>query len=118
MARCVVENAFGILANRFRCLLSSLHLSPEKAKHLVSVAVVLHNIMRTRYPGLQNAALDREGDDHGLIPRLWRNGAVMQEMDEVRAPTGETRRGKKQRILLKNFVNSPQGAVPWQHEMI
>ena len=45
--RCVVENAFGTLANCFRCPLSTLHLSPEKAKHLVLATVVLHNIMRT-----------------------------------------------------------------------
>ena len=46
-----------------------------------------------------------------LFTGIWRNDAVMQEMDEVRAPTGETQHGKKQRILLKNFVNRPQGAV-------
>ena len=74
--------------------------------------------MRNQYHGLQNVLLDREGNDHRLIPGLWRNGVVMQEMDEVRTPTGETRRGKRQRILLKNYVNSPQGAVPWQREMI
>ena len=67
---------------------------------------------------MQNAAQDREGNDYRLIPGIWRNGAVMQEMDEVRAPTGETQRGKRQRIFLKNYVYSPQRAVPWQKEMI
>ena len=117
-ARRVVENAFGILANRFRCLLTTMFQTPENAMQIVLATVVLHNIMRTRYPGVQNALLDREGDDHELIPGLWRTEAVMQEMDEIRAPTGETRRGKQQRILLKNFLNSPQGEVPWQRHMI
>ena len=76
------------------------------------------HIMRTQYPGLQNGLLDREGFDQHLIPGLWGTDAVMQEMDEVWAPTGETQRGKWQRLLLKNFVNSPQGAVLWQQEMI
>ena len=89
-ARRIIENAFGILANCFRCLLSTLQLSPEKLKHLVFATVVLHNIMRAQYPGLQNGLLDREVHDHCLILGLWRIDAVMQEMVEVRAPTGET----------------------------
>ena len=93
-------------------------MAPEKVKHIVLASVVLHNIMRTRYPGLQNAVLDREGNHHRLIPGLWKNGGVMQELDEVRAPTGDTQCGKRQRTLFKNYVNSPQEAVPWQREMI
>ena len=45
-ARYVVENAFGILANRFRCLLMTMYWTPENAKHLVMATVVLHNIIR------------------------------------------------------------------------
>ena len=110
--RFIVKNAFGNLANHFRCLLTTMFQSPENAKPLVLATVALHNIMRTQNRVLQNALLDREGNDQRLIPILWRNDAVMQEMDEVRAPTVETRSGKWQRILLKNFVNSPQRAVP------
>ena len=38
-ARRIVENAFSILANRFRCLLSTLHLSPEKVKQFILTTV-------------------------------------------------------------------------------
>ena len=51
--------------------------------------------------------LNREGDDHRLFPGLWRTEAVMQMMDEIRAPTGEIWCGKKQWNLLKNNVSSP-----------
>ena len=40
-------------------------------------------------PGVRSSMLNREGDDHRLIPGLWRTEAVMQMMDKIRAPTGE-----------------------------
>ena len=49
---------------------------------------------------MQNALLHREGEDHRLIPGLWRNAAVMQEMDEVRVPTGEIGHGKHTFYLI------------------
>ena len=117
-ARRVVENAFGILANRFRCLLSTLQQKPETVKSIVLATVCLHNLMRIRYPGVQNALVDREGEDHQVVPGAWRDEQVLVEVDNVRGPTSETRRGKRQRILLKHFVNSEAGAVPWQRDMI
>ena len=117
-ARRIVENAFGILANRFRCILTTLQQNTENIKSIVLACVCLHNLMRIRYPGLQNVLLDREGEDHQMIPGAWRDEAVFQDMQDVRGPTSETRRGKRQRIYLKHYYNSPIGAVPWQRDMI
>ena len=50
-----------------------MHQTPDNTKHLVSALVCLHNLMRIRYPGLQNAVVDREDDDHCFIPHVWRN---------------------------------------------
>ena len=61
-ARRVVENAFGILANRFRCLLTTMHQTPDNAKHLVLAMVCLHNLMRIRYPGVQNVSFPVSGE--------------------------------------------------------
>ena len=63
----VVENAFSILANRFRVLLGTLAQDPETVKQMVMACVCLHNLMRIRYPGLQNEALDVELDDGNVI---------------------------------------------------
>ena len=86
-ARRVVENAFGILACHFRCLLSTLQTNHCNARKITKACVVLHNIMRVRYPGLQNADLDVEVDDGNFVPGAWRNAGVLAEMEEVgRAP--------------------------------
>ena len=58
-ARRVVENVFGILANRFKVLLTTMQHRPSTVKVIVKACIVLHNLMRIRYPGLQNQQLDR-----------------------------------------------------------
>ncbi|KAK8759055.1 hypothetical protein V5799_003314 [Amblyomma americanum] len=45
-ARRVSENAFGILAHRFRFLLTTVHAKPEKVTIMVEAACVIHNILK------------------------------------------------------------------------
>ena len=73
--------------------------------------------MRIRYPGLQNALMDREVDNQ-LVPGAWRQEQLFQEIAAVVGPTSESRRGKRQRLLLKHYYNSAVGAVPWQRDML
>jgi hypothetical protein len=118
-ARRVVENAFGILANRFRCLLRSLPQEPYVVQKIVMATVCLHNLMRERYPAMQNALLDKEDVDHNVVPGEWRLDHPMHDMEEV-LPAGNrmTRTAKQQRLLLKHYYNNPIGAVDWQNQMI
>jgi len=116
-ARRIVENAFGILANRFQCLLTTLQVGPVAAKTLVMACVTLHNLMRIRYPGLQNRALDREGEDHNVIRGAWRDEGVLQDVASVTGPTQASREAKRQRVYLKHYYNNI-GAVPWQRDMV
>jgi hypothetical protein len=118
-ARRVVENAFGILANRFQILLSTMQHGPSTVKVIVKACMILHNLMRTRYPGLQNQQLDRAENINGdFVPGAWRQGCNLEDTQRVTGHNTASKEGKKQRNLLKHWVNSPVGAVPWQNRMI
>ena len=113
-ARRVVENTFGIMAMRFRCLLTPLAVQPENAIVITKACVILHQIMRLRYPGLQNADMDQEAANGQIIRGAWRDAAMMAEMREVQRAPRETRDGKLLRTALKHYYNSEAGSVPWQ----
>ena len=49
-ARRIVENAFGILANRFRVFLSPMLLSPENVEKVTLASCTLHNLLREHPP--------------------------------------------------------------------
>jgi len=114
--RRVVENGFGILAGRWRCLHTPLAVHPDHAEAVVKAAVLLHNIMRDRYPNIQNAEIDvPEGQ-----PGSWRDAGVLPDVEReagVRGPRAN-REGKELRAYLRNYYNSPAGSVPWQEQAI
>jgi len=121
-ARRVVENAFGILASRFQCLLSTFRQkNVDTIEKIIMACVVLHNLLRTRYPGSQNILLDKEDLSHNWIPGQWRQGR--ESLRDASRPAGvgnnrDARDAKAQRDYLKEYYNSPLGAVPWQEDMI
>ena len=117
-ARRVVENAFGILVSRFRCLLTTLATTPFNAKKIVKACLCLHNLMRQRFPNLQNADLDGEDDNGQVIPGAWRDAGFLEEMEVAGRAPRQSRAGKEQRIYLKHYYNSEAGSVPWQEAAI
>ena len=117
-ARRVVENAFGILANRFRVFLTTMQQKPQVVMKIVHAGVCLHNLMRLRYPAGQNAALDREDQDHQLVPGAWRDGYNLQPLNPAGAPGRQYQVACQQRQYLETYFNSPAGSVTWQDNMI
>ena len=103
-ARRVVENAFGILANRFRIFLTKINLSPEKVKQVVLAACCIHNYL------IENT------QPHGSSPR--QNGTDGQMA--VMPPTvrhSSSQSAKSQRDLLKDYFLTSV-SVSWQKEMV
>ena len=122
-ARRVVENAFGILANRFRVYESAFPLDPEKVEKIVLATCVLHNFLRSK--SLARAiytpsdSLDKEDPKtHEVRDGSWRddsapNGMVaMARQCGNRPPTA----AKDIQDELKSYFNE-QGQVNWQWQL-
>ena len=70
-----MENAFGILASRFRVFfLTPMLLSLENTQKVVLASCVLHNFLRNKSPSpyTQPRSLDREDANGNLIEGDWR----------------------------------------------
>ena len=59
----MVENAFGIMASRFRVLLTTMEQPTETVTYVVLACAVLHNILRSPYNGQHGG---QQADDEVL----------------------------------------------------
>ena len=114
--RRVVENAFGILSNRFRVMLTTMAHRPGTIRLIVSTCVILHNLMRIRYPTVQNNVLDVELQNGDFIAGEWREGRQMADCHGGTGGNRDLRAGKDQRRLLTHWLNSKVGSIPWQRK--
>ena len=116
-ARRVVENAFGILANRFRVLMGAMGQDAATVRLVVITCMVLHNLMRINYPTMQNQLIQQHGA-HANPAGQWRAARNLEDTVRQPGPNIDNREGKKQRNLLRHWCNSEAGEVPWQDKMI
>ena len=115
--RRVVENAFGILANRFRVFLTKIALEPNKVVKIVLASCALHNMLRDKI-GISSGLLDHEHPEtHKVTPGSWREDEVLQQAS-LPVGTNVTSRAKAQREYLVKYFNSEVGSVAWQDAMI
>lgn len=116
-ARRVIENAFGILANRWRVFLSSIHLDPVEVSKIT--LAYLHNYMRAHAPDkyIPQALIDTEDAEHQIIPGVWPNDTPLPSVPVSHARNGSTI-AKDQRDILKAYFISPAGSVPWQEHIL
>ena len=117
-ARRVVENAFGIMACRWRCLLTVLQLNPEVVRLVVEACICLHNLLRLQNPQMIVAEADREDENHQVIEGPWRREVIEDvEAPALRGPVNQL--GVRTRDYLMDYLNDDnRGAVPWQNDMI
>ncbi|XP_069963627.1 putative nuclease HARBI1 [Bactrocera oleae] len=72
-ARVYIENAFGILANRWRILHSNIHAAPKNIDKIVLATVVLHNyLMLDRSSGYFTEELVDHSENGAFVPGIWR----------------------------------------------
>jgi hypothetical protein len=111
-ARRCVENAFGILAARFRFLLSPICLSPEKVDVLILAACNLHNMLRTVAPNHYVCRADETHETTGNRSSSGNKNQIPGAM--VASRRSATKSAKQYRDSLCEFFNSPEGALIWQ----
>jgi len=111
----VVENAFGILAARFRCLLTTMPFAADRVANIVLTCCALHNLLRDRNPHIDIPYIDREDRaQRCILQGNWRphlRGNSVAHGQRVADDANVTRR------YLTDYVNSPHGAVTWQNDM-
>lgn len=118
-ARRVAENAFGILANRWRVFLKAIPLDPETVSWITLAALSLHNYLRVQATDtyIPPALVDIEDEDHHIIPGSWRSDTTLQSVPAGR-DRNATRTVKEQRDRVKDYFSSPAGSVSWQEQML
>ena len=125
-ARRVIENCFGILVARWRIFCRAIQAKVETVQTIVQAAICLHNYLRqTDTASYCPAGFDDSFDDSGnILPGEWRRITSADE-DSSALRNLPAARGTRYRNYaldvreaLKAYVNSDQGAVPWQWDYI
>lgn len=115
-ARLVVENSFGILANRWRCLTTPMQQEPDNVTKIVQGCLTLHNVLRRRIP-LRPGEVDGEDAQGNPVRGAWRDHVDLTDGRNIQG-NQVTREAKIQRNYLKDYYNAPVGAVHWQERAV
>lgn len=118
-ARRISENAFGILANRFRIFLHTIELLPANATNIILAAVILHNFLRSRNPMhyIPPNAVDTENGGGTLGPGDWRQHKDEMQRLSVCKAKNATKAAKEVRLALTGYFRN-ENAVPWQDDIV
>ncbi|XP_069582421.1 uncharacterized protein [Ranitomeya imitator] len=119
-ARRVVENAFGIMANRFRVFHTAINLKLPSIDIVVLACCVLHNFLRRHDtnsyspPSFIDAVDARTGD---IVPGEWR---TQPENFTALQALGSGRQADDARDCREKYCQyfNGSGAVPWQDRAV
>lgn len=94
--RVQIEQCFGLLKNRFRCLLKDrvLHYAPETATKLINICVILHNLcIHNNVPLLlEEPYVAEENDD-----------AVVNALNDMNFDNYLTRGRQLRNLIIRNY---------------
>ncbi|KAJ8034381.1 Protein ALP1-like [Holothuria leucospilota] len=117
-ARRCIENAFGILSNRFRVFLKPIALTPDKVDAVVMASCALHNMLRTEAPSSYILCGDVEDHaSHEITQGTWRLAGSLPAA-RLSSRRSATQSAKTLRDAFCRYFNSDEGSVPWQEDMI
>lgn len=118
--RRIVENAFGILANRFQVLQTTIKTRLETTEIIVLACCALHNYLRRKSSTyLTSSSVDWENTDTGLLTEgEWRQSVRQLVGMKPRNRSGkETSLAETIRGYYRDFYND-EGKVEFQERMI
>ncbi|XP_063798971.1 uncharacterized protein LOC134966287 [Pseudophryne corroboree] len=108
----VVENAFGILRNRFRIFHKPINMRLDKIDCVVTACCILHNMLRRK--AMRQMPLLPAGPEDPNQPVVT---AAISSLGPPAATIRGTARAKEVREKYNAFFNG-EGAVAWQEECI
>lgn len=124
-ARRVIENAFGILAARWRVFMCPIQTCAKNAENIVKATLCLHNFLRqTNSAAYCPAGFVDSWDEKGEIKEgEWRRlvaddqNIILRDLPPLRGSrpansAADVREG------LKSYVNSLEGSLSWQWEHV
>ena len=87
-------------------MLGTMQQNQWRAKIIVMAALCLHNLMRIRYPALQNQDMDHIDDKGYKVPGAWCNDAVLQDVADAGRGYMTDREGKRIWGYLMHYYNN------------
>jgi len=109
--RRVVENAFGILANRFRVLQTTMYLPVETVQNVTLACCTLHNFLSTENSTFLNEISNIKDNNYDSS----RYNNQLQSLDVINVRPN--RISLHVRSTFKKYFNTV-GSVPWQENML
>lgn len=117
--RRVIENAFGILVQKWQIFKRTINLSPSVLELVIKTCCALHNFVRHHEGTFSShcfepgSIVDMDGEDGSVTPGSWREQGLGElqplEISVGRYPA-DARRMRD--VLCSYFL--AEGAVPWQ----
>lgn len=118
-ARRIVENAFGILAARFRIYRTQINMSTKNIESVVRATCVLHNYLMTTSLSSYASSdfFDRENFEEGTTSSgLTTRRSTLEPLQRTRQGDSERTAKQIRNEFMSYFVN--EGKVPWQDNYI
>ncbi|XP_072011049.1 putative nuclease HARBI1 [Engystomops pustulosus] len=119
-ARRVAENAFGIMAHRFRIFHTPINLLPEKIDKVVVACCVLHNYLLHHDPHTYSPASMMDLEDiknHEMVHGEWREDSDMITPLQPLCARGVCDDAIRSREQYAEYFNGI-GSVSWQDAML
>eukprot|EP00794_Sanderia_malayensis_P002307 gene2307-2657_t len=122
LSRCrrTIENAFGILAARWRIMRRPIRASVSTVENITKACVCLHNYLKQTDNAfyVPNGFIVAEDNSGTVIPGNWRS--IVDNDQSALQPIPRTgsnyykANAKLVRETYKHYFNSKSGSVPWQ----